>query len=127
MSHLLAIADEEDELLGTWLLSGGLGRVDVVVSCGDLHPGYLDYVATTANAPLLFVRGNHDTEERGFAHVGGMPLDMRVVSLGDLRFAGLNGSLAYREGIVGYTEAQMRRRAARLVARRRLWVALTCW
>lgn len=115
--RLLAVADEKDDLLCARLASGSMGRIDAVVSCGDLSPSYLDYVCTMANAQLLYVRGNHDTDESGYATMGGIPLDMRVYTLGGIRFAGLDGSLDYREGIVGYSEAHMRRRTWGLAAR----------
>lgn len=116
MARVLAIADEEDDVLCARLASGDFGRVDAVVSCGDLSPRYLDYVATMANAPLLYVRGNHDTDASGYGSMGGTALDGRVVRIAGLRVAGLDGSLLYREGIVGYSDQQMWVRALRLAA-----------
>lgn len=115
--RLLAVSDEEEDVLVSRLASGAFPAVDAVVSCGDLRPGYLDYVATMAKAPLLYVRGNHDTDERGYDRMGGTPLDMRVVRVGGLNFCGLDGSYAYREGIVGFSEGQMWRRCALLAAK----------
>lgn len=113
--RLLAVSDVEDDVLAAQLARRTVGPFDLVISCGDLRPGYLDYVATMANAPLLFVRGNHDTDEKGYASMGGTQLDLHVVRIGGLRIAGLDGSLAYREGIVGYTEAEMRCRVTKLL------------
>ena len=112
--RILAVSDVEDDVLAARLGHADQSAYDLVISCGDMRPGYLDYIATTANAPLLYVRGNHDTDERGYAGMGGIPLDGRVVRMGGLRFAGLDGSLAYREGIVGYSERAMRARVCRL-------------
>ena len=58
--RILAVSDKEDPVLASRLSSGGIDHPNVVISCGDLRPSYLDYVATVSNAPLLFVRGNHD-------------------------------------------------------------------
>jgi len=118
--RILAVADEEDDFLLARLAAGDIGPVDVVVSCGDLRPGYLDYVATVANAPLLYVRGNHDTDDQGYDAMGGTPLDLHVEKIGGVRFAGLDGSLDYREGIVGYSEGHMCRRAFVLAAKAQL-------
>ena len=115
--RILAIADEEDSLLSARLASGRLESPNVVVSCGDLHPGYLDYIATTANARLLYVRGNHDTDEQGYLDMGGTPLDGHIVQVHGINFAGLDGSYAYREGIVGFTEREMWRKALMLAAK----------
>ena len=112
--RILAVSDKEDNLLLSRLERGSFPHPDVVVSCGDLRPSYLDCVATIANAPLLYVRGNHDTDERGYADMGETPLDLRVVSVGGVRFAGLDGSLCYRPGIVGYSEGEARWRCRRL-------------
>lgn len=104
--RILAVADVEDDTLVSRLAHADGHRYDLVVSCGDLSGAYLDYVATMANAPLLYVRGNHDTH----ATVGGTDLDGRVVKACGVRFAGLEGSLRYREGIVGYSQAEMLRK-----------------
>ena len=118
--RILAIADKEDSLLSARVARGAVEKPNVVISCGDLRPGYLDYVATTANAPLLYVRGNHDTDEHGYLDMGGTPLDCRIVRVGGLSIAGLDGSYAYREGIVGYTEGEMMKRALLLAVKARL-------
>lgn len=118
--RILAIADKEDSLLSARVARGKVDKPNVVISCGDLRPGYLDYMATTANAPLLYVRGNHDTDERGYLDMGGTPLDCRIVRVGGLSIAGLDGSYAYREGIVGYTEGEMMKRALLLAVKARL-------
>lgn len=118
--RILAIADKEDALLCSRIANGARRPPDLVISCGDLRPGYLDFVATTANAPLLYVRGNHDTDERGYADMGGTALGDRIVTVKGMRIAGLDGSLDYRAGIVGFSEAQMRRKALLLAARARL-------
>ena len=112
--RILAIADKEDNLLLSRLSHCERGRYDLVISCGDLRPGYLDCVATMANAPLFYVRGNHDTAYEDDPHLGGTDLDGHIEEAGGLRFAGLEGSYRYREGIVGYTEAEMRRKVLRL-------------
>ena len=112
--RILAIADVEDDLLMTTLSSRSMGRFDLVVSCGDLGPSYLDFVATMANAPLLYVRGNHDVGYEDSFVMGGTNLDGRVVEACGLRFAGLEGSLNYREGIVGYSQSEMRSKVVKL-------------
>ena len=117
--RVLAISDVEDARLFE-ALPGRAGGFEVVVSCGDLNRAYLDYIATFAQTPLLYVPGNHDVGFDTVPVAGGDPLDGRVVEVNGVRFAGLGGSLLYCEGIVGYTEAQMRLRCAKLSARARL-------
>lgn len=121
--RILAVADEEDDVLAARLARGHVPPYDLVVSCGDLRPGYLDYVSTLANAPLMYVRGNHDTDEAGYGDpdiMGGTALDCRLERVGGLRIAGLDGSFAYREGIVGYTEREMFMRCVRIALAARM-------
>lgn len=113
---VLAISDVEDERLYENLPKQP-GLSDVVVSCGDLVRPYLDYIATFSRATLLYVPGNHDVGFDVDPVAGWIPLDGRIVEVGGLRFAGLGGSLLYADGIVGFTESQMRRRCARLLGR----------
>ena len=112
--RILAVADVEDDLLLARLSAADAPRYEAVVSCGDLSMAYLDCVATLANAPLLYVRGNHDVGYEDDPHLGGINLDGRVEMIGGLRFAGLEGSVDYREGIVGYSQAEMRHRVLAL-------------
>lgn len=115
--RILAIADAEDQGLVARLEGRGtpLGRVDAIVSCGDLSVPYLDYVATVANAPLFYVRGNHDLTYTKNPP-GGIDLHGTVERIGNINIAGLEGSPAYREGIVGYTQRQMWVQALKLEA-----------
>lgn len=115
--RILAIADKEDALLCSRITSKAQRTPDLVISCGDLRPSYLDFVATTANAPLFYVRGNHDTNECGYEDMGGTALGGRIVTVKGLRIAGLDGSLDYRPGIVGFSERQMRCNALLLATR----------
>ena len=108
--RILAIADVEDDLLLSRLSQPGDLRYDLVISCGDLGLSYLDAVATLANAPLAYVRGNHDKGYEDSWEMGGINLDGRIERFGDVRVAGLEGSLDYREGIVGYSQSEMSRK-----------------
>ncbi len=106
-------------------------KADLVVSCGDLPFDYLDFVASAANAPLLYVPGNHDPscrwdstpvtpsmmyERRWGDPPGpkGVNLDGQIVSSHGLTFAGLGGSIRYRPGPNQYTEGEMRRKVLML-------------
>jgi predicted phosphodiesterase len=133
MTRILAIADETTPALTVSAIRDI--DADVVVSCGDLPFDYVDYVASAANRPLVFVPGNHDpaiANERPISlngeqdawndcagPVGGCNLDGQIVEEGGLTFAGLGGSIRYRPGANQYTEREMRRRAMRLEARAR--------
>jgi uncharacterized protein len=58
--RLLAASDEHDRALDFASNREGLGRIDLVVGCGDLSPEALAFLGDAFLAPLVFVRGNHD-------------------------------------------------------------------
>ena len=57
---ILAIADEEARYLWDYFEKSKLKGVDLIISCGDLAPEYLSFLATFTSAPVLYVHGNHD-------------------------------------------------------------------
>lgn len=137
--RLLAIADERDPALTPARLRDI--KPDLVVSCGDLEPDYLDYVSSAANATLVHVPGNHDQpvapprrsqtpalmgyddswhSNEGDPEIPGFSADGQIVELKGITFAGLGGSIRYRPGPNQYTEKQMARRAQRLRRRARV-------
>jgi Icc-related predicted phosphoesterase len=99
------------------------GDVDLVIGCGDLDYYYLEYVLDILNAPLFFVRGNHDKvveysiEGQRTAPNGGVNLHRRVALCNGLLLAGVEGSLRYRPGPFQYTQRQMWRHVLWLMPR----------
>src|SRR5258708_13273507 len=118
--RILAVADEVDEFLYGDKLE--TLRPDVIVSCGDLPFDYLEFLVTSLAVPLLYVPGNHDPNVKpidttfvALDHRVAIPgpegcdnVDGRVLEVQGLRFAGLGGSLRYKDGPNQYTQAQMR-------------------
>ena len=132
--RILAIADE----LSPGLPDLGGPPPDVVVSCGDLPWEELERIVELVNVPLLYVPGNHDPAVVAStptavgawpipiesAHLADPPgprgctnVDGRVEDAAGLRFAGLGGSVRYREGPNQYTQSSMARRARALADR----------
>ena len=69
MVRILAISDVVDEGLRT---SAARLTPDLVIACGDLPFEYVEHVMTIANAPLVYVPGNHDPDLRRRS-AGGWP------------------------------------------------------
>jgi uncharacterized protein len=130
--RILAIADE----IAPGILHLDGPPPDVVVSCGDLPWEELERVVDHLNVPLLFVPGNHDPALVPASRTVGWPMPIESPALQDppgprgctsvdgrledvhgLRFAGLGGSIRYREGPNQYSQTEMARRARRLAAR----------
>ena len=60
---ILAIADEESKYLWDYFEESKLEGSNLIISCGDLDPRYLSFLATFTSAPVLYVHGNHDDIE----------------------------------------------------------------
>lgn len=111
---ILVIADEEVKSLWDYYDPKRTKDVELIISCGDLKPQYLEFLESMVNCPLLYVRGNHDTKYDVMPPLGCISIDDKVYDYNGLRIAGLGGSMRYHTGKDMYTEAEMRRRIARL-------------
>jgi len=123
--RLLAVGDEVSPALERAVLSPSFPKVDLILSCGDLPYDYLEFLVDAVDAPLLFVRGNHDrpihSEDRVIrAPQGGVDVDGKVLERKGLIVAGFGGCLRYDPRAENqYTEAQMRWRIRRVTPK--LW------
>ena len=134
MIRILAVADEVSQALYGPRLKEL--RPDLILGCGDLPFDYLEYLRAKAEAPLLYVHGNHDPSPRGQVISAYLPAEypqrspssaVGCVNLEDrwedevgLRIAGLGGSIRYNEGDNQFTQSEMRRRVHRLTRRARI-------
>jgi len=107
---LLLISDQESPYLWDHYRPGRLDGYDAVLSCGDLKPEYLSFLATMGNIPVLYVHGNHDGVYRLRPPEGCQCIEGRLARVGSLRILGLGGCPVYNGGEHQYTEGQMRRR-----------------
>ncbi len=95
--RILAVADEVDESLDSTATRQRLGRVDLVIGCGDLTVDYLGFVTDAFNAPLAYVRGNHDvggawaTGDATRLHLPEPMVDGLLHTDGGLTLVGFNG------------------------------------
>ncbi len=127
MMQVLTISDEIARQMYSPAARERFQDVQLVLSCGDLKPSYLEFVVSTLNVPCLYVPGNHDaqpelmesgdvvTEPAGCVKIHG-----RVVREAGLLIAGLGGSLWYNGADYLYSETMMRLRVYLLAARIRL-------
>lgn len=88
--------------------------VEGVVSCGDVMPELLTYIATMLNVPVFYVHGNHDEVYLKRPPEGCENIDGKVIKFKGLRILGLGGSMKYSEGKFQYTEKEMEWRVRRL-------------
>ncbi|MBQ3264436.1 MAG: metallophosphoesterase family protein [Ruminococcus sp.] len=115
--RILAVADVPSDRFYEYYKPGKLDEFDLILSCGDLRPEYLEFLVTMARCPLVYVHGNHD-DSYGREPQGCICADDTIVECEGLRILGLGGSYRYRDGAYMYTEKQMQHRI------RKLWMPL---
>jgi Icc-related predicted phosphoesterase len=128
----LCISDQIDPLVYTNNIKQRFADVDLVLSAGDLPMGYLDFVVSSLNKPLLFVFGNHNLEEYSYYHgepasyngvedsseikgSGAVHMHGKVRREEGLIVAGLGGSMRYNRAENQFTEFQMRLQILKLI------------
>lgn len=112
--RILCIADVEEPWLYDQWDRERVAGVDLIVSCGDLPARYLEHIVTLTNVPLVYVQGNHDAAYDRHPPEGCVCVDGHLRDFRGLRIMGLGGSIRYNDEVHGFTEAEMRRRGARL-------------
>ena len=116
---ILAVSDEECPALWEYFVRGRLDEYNLILSSGDLKAAYLTFLVTMGKAPVLYVHGNHDERYLRKPPEGCECIDDQLVVYNGVRILGLGGCRQYHPGPFQYTEAQMRRRIAKL--RLALW------
>ena len=122
---ILAVSDRVLDKLYSGSIRQTYADVDLMIGCGDLPFYYLDFLTSAIDAPLVYVRGNHDegpqyaVDGRVWRDVrGGVDIHGKVVTRRGLILAGLQGSMRYKaHADYMYSEAEMRRVVAQLVPR----------
>ena len=113
--RILALSDEESPFLWDYFTPDRLDGVDLILSCGDLNPHYLSFLATYSHVPILYVHGNHDDCYRQTPPEGCICIEDRIYMHGDIRVLGLGGSMRYKPGEHQFTQREMGWRALKLL------------
>ena len=116
--NILTLSDVEAPSLWDPLQPYRLKDVDLILSCGDLSPDYLSFIATYSHAPVLYVHGNHDDVYKPRPPLGCICIEDQIYCHQGVRILGLGGSIRYKKGTHQYTQREMNRRV------RRLWFSL---
>ena len=118
---VLAIADTESKALWDYFDRSRLEGVDVIVSCGDLDPRYLSFLATFFQGPVLYVHGNHDAGYENRPPEGCICIEDEIFTYRGVRILGLGGSMRYKPGPHQFSQWDMNLRVLKL--RYKLWRA----
>ena len=111
---ILAIADEESKYLWDHFEKSKLEGIDLIISCGDLDPRYLSFLATFSPAPVLYVHGNHDKKYDKIEPEGCICIEDQIYEYKGLRILGLGGCMSYTGDKHQYTEKEMEKRVRKL-------------
>jgi Icc-related predicted phosphoesterase len=128
--RILTISDKVEPVLYGPYIRERVGKIDLILACGDLPSYYLEYIVGLLDAPLYFVHGNHDKvvvqSEGGptaspTAFAWAVNLHTRTMRHAGLLLAGLEGCRMYNPGAAfQYSEADVRRQTFILSLRLRL-------
>lgn len=119
--NILTVSDQVAPVLYDRFDRRQFEGIDLVLSCGDLPPEYLEFLLDRLSAPLYYVRGNHDIRYAEKPPPGCIDANARLIRFRAITILGLEGSHWYNGGPVQYTEAEMRWRLWRLLPR--LWTS----
>ena len=112
---ILVVADLEARTYYDYYTPGKLKEFDLIISCGDLPKGYLEFLVTMASCPLLYVHGNHDDSFDSNPPEGCICIEDQIYTYRGVRILGLGGSYRYKEGgKYMYTESAMKYRVWRM-------------
>jgi Icc-related predicted phosphoesterase len=106
---ILSISDRVEPFLNNRFDAEKISGVDLILSCGDLPPEYLTFLATALNAPLFYIKGNHDIRYDTKPPEGCNNIHRKLVQFNGLKFLGLEGSRWYNGGPYQHTEQQMQK------------------
>ena len=117
---ILLFADHKSKLLYDYYDPERIKDIDLIISCGDLPQEYLSFFVTLCNVPLLYVRGNHDSNYDIKPPEGCICIEDDIFVYKGIRILGLGGSMQYIPKTPNqYTERQMCRRVRKLFLK--LW------
>lgn len=110
---VLSVSDKVASFIYSPQIHNRFKGVDLIIGCGDLDYYYLEFMVSSLDAQLFYVRGNHDkvVEYSGpvqrTAPGGGVNLHRKIINHEGLLLAGVEGSMRYRPGMFQYTQEEM--------------------
>ncbi len=112
--NIMVLSDTESKSLWDFFEKEKLEGIDLILSCGDLDPRYLTFLACFSKAPILYIHGNHDRKYEKIPPEGCTCIEDKIYKVNGVRILGLGGSMRYKPGPHQYTERQMKKRIRKL-------------
>jgi Icc-related predicted phosphoesterase len=115
--RILALSDQTHPFIYQHRFPTNLPPFDLVLVAGDLPGSYIEFVATKATAPVVWVHGNHKEEyvQDYLGNLtppgGAIAAHGRIVNIAGVRIAGWGGCPRYNNRQAGqYNEAEAQTR-----------------
>jgi len=117
---ILAVSDTVVEFIYNPKIRQIFPDIDLVIGCGDLPEYYLEFLVSTLDIPLFYVHGNHSESEimengKGKNFQGSIDLHCKVKRIKGYSFAGVEGSIRYKDGKFLYSQFDMWLNVFRLI------------
>lgn len=112
--RILVLSDIADKALWDYLDRRLLEGVELVLACGDLPAEYLSFLTCFTQAPILYVRGNHDEGYEQHPPEGCVCVEDDIYVHQGVRVLGLGGSMRYKPGPNMYSDREMNIRVLKL-------------
>jgi uncharacterized protein len=106
---ILTVSDRVDPAFSRGMDPERFAGIDLLLSCGDLPPEYLSFLADALRVPCFYVKGNHDMRYESRPPLGCTNLHARTARVRGLRLLGLEGCRWYNGGPQQYSEHEMKR------------------
>lgn len=116
---ILTVSDTIDPVLYNQFKPELFRGIDLILSCGDLQPEYLSFLSSRIDAPLYYVKGNHDIRYFESPPKNCNNIDSQLIRFKNLRILGLEGSRWYNGNPIQYTDAQMKKKIRKILPK--LW------
>jgi Icc-related predicted phosphoesterase len=105
---ILTVSDRVEPAFQNEELPKALAGTELILACGDLPPEYLTRLTSSLDAPLYYIKGNHDIRYTATPPIGCLHIHARIVNFNNIRILGLGGSRWYNGGPNQFTENQMK-------------------
>src|SRR4030066_660228 len=109
---ILAVSDIVIDWIYSPKIRLRLSDIDLVIGCGDLPQNYLEFILNTLDIPVYYVQGNHSkVPAQGSIQINKsrrfFDLQCSSMRINGLTFAGVEGSLRYKDGVFQYSQFEM--------------------
>jgi Icc-related predicted phosphoesterase len=108
--RILSVSDFIEKSLDKKIENKTLPDIDLILSCGDLPPEYLEFLQRQLLCPLYYVKGNHDIRFEGYKPQGCINIHKKIIQINPLlSIIGFEGSMWYNGNENQYTEKNMKK------------------